>query len=85
MDEQINVVPAFLAILLVTGNIGGMETTGKIRQFEVNRKQSILLKSNYLIFNREYTLTSCSLPDIFEMFPCIKKEMLYRHCFSILL
>jgi hypothetical protein len=27
--------PVFLAILLVTRNIGGMETTGEIRQIEV--------------------------------------------------
>jgi hypothetical protein len=27
--------PAFLTILLVAGNIGGMETTGKIRQIEI--------------------------------------------------
>jgi hypothetical protein len=27
--------PAIVVILLVTGNIGGMETTGKIRQIEV--------------------------------------------------
>jgi hypothetical protein len=27
--------PTFLVILLVAGNIGGMETTGKIHQIEV--------------------------------------------------
>jgi hypothetical protein len=30
--------PAFLVILLVTGNIGGMETTGKIGKIDVTKR-----------------------------------------------
>jgi len=29
--------PVFLAILLVIGNVGGMETTGKIHEIEITK------------------------------------------------
>jgi hypothetical protein len=56
--------PAFLVILLVTGNIGrGVRNDKEDMPNLKCRKHPLILKLNHLMFTRAYKLTSYSLLD----------------------
>jgi len=55
--------PDFLVIILVTGNIGGMETTGRIRKMEVAKTDSFTeIKSLNIYHSTQILLTALIFP-----------------------